>query len=419
MQGNPQPRRLTEGYIRSLDYNGRPFTVRDTAVTGLLVQINQRSKSYKIQRDLYVGERGRRQLLKTVRCTIGTTDVVSLDDARTRAQELIALVKRGIDPNAKPEDKPISPDAWTVRRMYDEYAADMRARDCAERTIESMLDRRDRLLKGWLDLPITEIKRSTARERHKELTRESGKRSANMVFKDFRAAFNLAIKVADDPDAIGDNPVKAVTFNKERSSNRVIMPDDLPDWWERVQAIPNPIRRDMHVFGLLSGLRPGTLVSLRREWVNLSERAIVIPRMKSGRSFALPLSGYMVDVVKRVMAAGDLLFPGSPWLFPTRSNDGREVIATQVWKEKTLPSETGHILRHTYRTVAQRAGIDRIDARLMLDHAVPGIDGVYIHEKALFDRLLETQDKMTEHLLALCVPKGAEKGCEETEAAAG
>lgn len=415
MSGNPQPRRLTEGYIRTLGYLDRPYTVRDTAVTGLLVQINQKSKSYKVQRDLYVGERGRRRFVKTFRRTLGTTDEMTLDEARTRAQELIAQVRRGEDPNARPEEATRNPDAWTVRRMYDEYAADMRARDCREETIAGVLWRRDHHLKPWLDTPITEIKRSMARERHKELTRSSGKRSANMVFKDFRAAFNLAIKVADDPDAIGDNPVKAVTFNKERASNRVIMPDDLPHWWQRVQDIPNPIRRDMHVLGLLSGLRPGTLVSLRREWVNLKDRAIVIPRMKSGRSFALPLSAYMVKLVQRVIAAGDVLYAGTPWLFPTRANASREVIATQVWKEKTLPSETGHILRHTYRTVAQRAGIDRIEARLMLDHAVPGIDGVYIHEKALFDRLLETQEKMTEHLLALCAPQEAqhaEKCCE-------
>lgn len=413
MTGNPQPRRLTEGYIRTLGHLERPYTVRDTAVTGLLVQVNQKSKSYKVQRDLYVGERGRRRFVKTFRRTLGLTDEITLDEARTRAQELIAQVRRGEDPNARPEDKTRNPDGWTVRRMYDEYAADMRARDCRERTIEDVLSRRDRHLKAWLDIPISEIRRSMARERHKELTRESGKRASNMVFKEFRAAFNLAIKVADDPDAIGDNPVKAVTFNKERASNRVIMPDDLPHWWGRVQAIPNPIRRDMHLFGLLSGLRPGTLVSLRREWVNLAERAIVIPRMKSGRSFALPLSGYMVELVKRVMVVGDVLYAGTPWLFPTRSNDGRKVIATQVWKEKTLPSETGHILRHTYRTVSQRIGIDHIDARLMLDHAVPGIDGVYIHEKALFDRLLETQDKMTKHLLALCTSQRAEKGCEQ------
>ena len=97
------------------------------------------------------------------------------------------------------------------------------------------------------------------------------------------------------------------------------------------------------------------------------------------------------------MAAGDVLFPGAPWLFPSRSSKTGEVIATQVWKEKALPSETGHILRHTYRTIAQRAGIDRVNARLLLDHTVPGIDGVYIHERALFDTNEALAGKGPEH----------------------
>lgn len=126
--------------------------------------------------------------------------------------------------------------------------------------------------------------------------------------------------------------------------------------------------------------------------------------MKSGRSFDLPLSGHMVEVVRRAMAAGDVLFPGAPWLFPSRSSKTGEVIATQVWKEKALPSETGHILRHTYRTVAQRTGIDRVNARLLLDHTVPGIEGVYIHERALFDTLLAEQERMTAAILALLEP---------------
>lgn len=75
--------------------------------------------------------------------------------------------------------------------------------------------------------------------------------------RDFRAAYNFALKVVDDPDALPGNPVAAVTFNKERASNRVIMPEDLADWWARVQALPNPLRRDMHKLGLLSGLRRG------------------------------------------------------------------------------------------------------------------------------------------------------------------
>jgi hypothetical protein len=62
---------------------------------------------------------------------------------------------------------------------------------------------------------------------------------------------------------------------------------------------------------------------------------------------------------------------------------------------RSLPSETGHILRHTYRTIAQRIALDKIEARLLLDHTVPGIDGVYIHEKALFDKLLMTLERMS------------------------
>jgi integrase len=395
------PERLTEARVKALAYEGKPTVVRDTKVTGLLVAVNKTGKSYKVQRDLWVGPRGRKVLVKTVRHTLGGTEEMTLDEARSRALAVLDQIKRGIDPNAPP-----SADAggWTVRRMFEEYGADMRARGCVERSVRDMMDRLDRYLPKWRDMPITEVKRSAAREEHRRITDQHGATTANKVMRDFRAAYNFALKVVDDPDALPGNPVAAVTFNKERASNRVIMPEDLADWWRRVKALPNPLRRDMHLLGLLSGLRPGTLVALRRDWVRLDDRAISIPRMKSGRSFDLPLSGHMVEVVRRAMAAGDVLFPGAPWLFPSRSSKTGEVIATQVWKEKALPSETGHILRHTYRTIAQRAGIDRVNARLLLDHTVPGIEGVYIHERALFDTLLAEQERMTAAILALLEP---------------
>jgi integrase len=155
------------------------------------------------------------------------------------------------------------------------------------------------------------------------------------------------------------------------------------------------------VLGLLSGLRPGTLVSLEREWVRLDDRAISIPRMKSGRSFDLPLSDHMAELVQKTLNTGEALYPGARWLFPSRSSKTGEVIATRVWREKTLPSETGHILRHTYRTIAQRLGVDHVNARLLMDHTVQGIDGVYIHEEALFDTLLGEQERMSTEIIRL------------------
>jgi len=278
--------------------------------------------------------------------------------------------------------------------------ADLRARECAERTIADVAALVKRYLSDWKPLPISEIRRSMARERHRYISAKHGKAVANHALRLFQAAYNLALRVVDDADALPDNPVKAVTYNRVRSSNRVIMPDELPELWAKVQALPNPLRRAMHTLGLFSGLRPGTLVSLRREWLRLDESAISIPHMKSGRPFDLPLSRHMVALVREALEAGDMLFPGSPWLFPTRNKQG-QVKATATWKERTLPNETGHILRHTYRTIAQRTGIDQIDARLLLDHKVLGIDGVYIHEKALFDRLVAAQERMSAAILQL------------------
>ncbi len=393
------PRRLTEGFIKSLTYKTRAFAVRDTAVRGLLVDVNKLSKSYKVQKELWVGERGRRRLAKTVRKTLGTTEDLTLGEARTRALAIVAEVKRGKDPNRTWENTDSG--SWNVERMYQEYVADLQRRECVERTSRDVLVRLERYLGDWKSLPICEVKRSMAREKHAKLSTKHGKRIANMAMKDFRWAYNLALRVVDDPDALGDNPTNAITWNKERASNRVLMPEDLPEWWNKVESL-SPLRRSMHKLGILSGLRPGTLVSLRREWIDLEKHVIHIPRMKSGRSFDLPLSPQMERLVQDALRVGDP-HSGAPWLFPTRLRKGDQGLShVQVWHEKNLPSQTGHILRHTYRTIAKRVGVDQIDARLLLDHTVPGIDGVYIHSRALFDRLLATQATMSREIEALC-----------------
>ena len=409
-----KPTKLTEGFIKALPLDGSGYVVRDTKVVGLMIAANKSSKTYKVQRDLWQGQRGRRQLVKTVRHTLGSTQELTLDQARLKAEEVIRKIKLGVDPNAPAAEQ--KAEGWTVDDLFDEYAADLRQRERSERTIEDMLASRDRYLADWKKLPLKELTRSIVRAKHQDLSVKRGKVTANHVMRDFRAAYNLALRVIDDPDLLPDNPVKAVTFNKERRKNAVIHPEDLTDWWAKIGKLPNPLRRLMHEFGLYSGLRPGTLVSLQRAWIRLDERAIRIPKMKSGRSFDLPLSTHLVGIVERALALSDMLFPNAPWLFPTRATKDKpkrgivkgQVIATQVWREKSLPSDTGHLLRHTYRTIAQRITLDKIEARLLLDHTVPGIDGVYIHEKALFDRLLAAQERMSGEIRQLCSPERAQ-----------
>ena len=95
------PTKLTEAFIRNLTYEDKSFVVRDTIIKGLMIAVNKHSKSYKVQRDLWVGQRGRRRKAKTVRHTLGTTVEPTLDDARTRPMDVTALLNQGVDPNAQ------------------------------------------------------------------------------------------------------------------------------------------------------------------------------------------------------------------------------------------------------------------------------------------------------------------------------
>ena len=160
------PEKLTEAAVRALTFEGKPKMVRDAKVTGLMVAVNKTSKSYKVQRDLWQGQRGQKRLVKTVSHTLGGTDEMTLDDARSRALKVIEVIKSGIDPNAPPpEPKAEEAGAWTVRRMYQEYAADMTTRDCAPRTVVDTLDRLDAYLPDLADTPISDV------DFHSELSR--------------------------------------------------------------------------------------------------------------------------------------------------------------------------------------------------------------------------------------------------------
>lgn len=416
-----KPTRLTKRVIDALPPVGprNRYFVRDTGVRGLMLVITPTgSKKWKVQRDLYRDKK----LVKSVRKTIGQWPDMDVDAARSRAQEVITQIKRGIDPNAPPPAPEQHGDSvlnWTLERLYKEYEAHMRKQDRRDVSIEDMQWRLNTYLADWKTKNIATITKADCKARHELITTNvraaaekskgkrrtfNGKRTANMVMNQLKWALNYAAKECEDNETLPANPVAAVTLHKERGSGRSLHLYDMPEWWIKVHGLPNPLRRQMHILGLLSGLRPGTLVAIRRQWIDLDQQTIAIPdeQMKSDKPFALPLSNYMCDLVRSAIAIGDIMFPRSEWLFPTRSKDGKHIIATQVWKEKTLPSQTGHIRRHTYRTIAEKTTIQPSYRKLLLDHVLPGMDAIYVDKTQLFRDLLAAQEIMTARILGLC-----------------
>ncbi len=382
-------------------------TLRDSGVRGFYAVCGARGVSLKVAGDLEHG--------KTVRKTLGKWPALELTDARMQAARLLTEIKAGNDPRPR-ETAAVAgtPTGLTVATAIDRYIADMTKRDCAAKTIAFTGGRLRTHLAAWLDLPVIGVLPSHCQTAHERISASAGRVAANKALRDFRAVWNLACRQSDDPESFPRRcPVASVTFHKEDKRVDAVV-TDLPGWWKRTGDLTNRLRTCMFRLGLLSGLRPGNLAGIRREWVDLTATAGAVIRfpaaaMKSRQPFVLPLSAAMVALVQHALKLGPAVVsvPGAGgWLFPTRSRDGRSVVATSNWSETSLATnECGHALRHTYNVLALTVpGVSSHDVERLLAHAVPGVAGVYYHadHAATEAHLRAAQDRISARILEVC-----------------
>jgi integrase len=66
----------------------------------------------------------------------------------------------------------------------------------------------------------------------------------------------------------------------------------LPAWFDELYALDNPLRREFHLFTLLSGCRPGALKVAQLAHLDFGRRMLHIPAPKGGakKAFDIPLS---------------------------------------------------------------------------------------------------------------------------------
>jgi integrase len=107
------------------------------------------------------------------------------------------------------------------------------------------------------------------------------------------------------------NPVSIVDFNPEKRRQTGMGPQDLGVWHAQLMRLPNPVRREFHLFMLLSGSRPDALSKARWEHLDLTRRALHVPKPKGGekRAFNIPLSREMIRCLWRVRRAARQMYP--------------------------------------------------------------------------------------------------------------
>ena len=383
----------------------KPRIVRDSKIAGLHLWIGKRKKTFRYQYETrrLNGDRGR-----TLVEWLGEHPHHSAEEARAKALAIQAARARGeyVRPIVAPE-----PVELTFGQAWQHYKAAISKEDKSPRTIADYQDKFDRHLADWQEKPLAAITREEVTKQHAAITERarkarkgkyaSGKYAANGCMRFARAVWNFAkneLETAGLPDR---NPFRAgKLYHKERARETGMGAKDLPAWWAALQQLPNPIRREMHLFMLLSGLRRQDVLTAR--WDNLDEqrKALRVPAPKGGaeRAFDLPLSEPILACLKRAKAAGNTFFPEQSriWIFPAASGHVAEV------KEegKLKLSHTGHALRHSFRTLAAAAGIDRLRLKILMNHALDrDVTDSYTNVPALFDSLMDAQERISAFIL--------------------
>jgi integrase len=199
-----------------------------------------------------------------------------------------------------------------------------------------------------------------------------------------------------------DNPADAIDWNEEKRRDTGMGISDLKGWFLELAGLDNPVRREFHLFTLLSGSRPAALQEIRPDLIDFRRRTLHISTPNGGkkRAFDIPLSRQMVLCLIRAIRFGKEMHPSQAqeWIFPADSASGH---IAETKEDRDELSKWGNDLRQTFRTIATAAGVSEIDAKLLMNHAMPGVNAGYItRHKLLHDHLRRQQQLISSAVFA-------------------
>lgn len=327
---------------------------------------------------------------RQVRTKIGEAPALDAKAARALAAKTLVEMRAGVNPNVARRQARAR--GITLREALGLH---LESRELSERTAEAYRYSVENYLRDWLDRPLADLglDRRGVRERHVRLTEQAGRTTADNALRVFRSVYNRALR--QHPD-LPPNPTANVDFHGARRRKVDADAGLLLEWGRAVLALENPIRRDLHLFMILTGMRRTSACEARV--TDLRSGALHVPRPKGGASkaFDLPLSRALQDLLDA--RARHSRAVRSPWLFPADSKTGR---IAEV-KERSLGGLTGHALRHVFTSKALEAGVPMAELRFLLNHSASsaGIVAVTLgYLNPSLDHLRAHQETASAHIL--------------------
>jgi integrase len=306
------------------------------------------------------------------RLKFGRYPEVSLEDARRKARKALSDVSEGKDPaqQKKAEEALIKRErieAKTFAQLANLYIEDYAKLN--KRSWEEDARIIDKLLKPEFGtLNVKEITRSHVRGFLRGMAAKT-RVQANRAHACLRKIFNWAIK--EEIVEMEGNPAAGISSpgGKEKPKERNLTDDEIKAVWKEMETASTAPKRALQLL-LLTGQRPGEVVGLPWEELNLNDGMWTLPgsRAKNGLTNLVPLSNQAMRVIEKQREAVNSQnkkrenrgkkFAPSACVFPCRhlsKDKGMTVFALdqeaqRISHQLGIPGFTPHDLRRTCST---------------------------------------------------------------------
>ncbi len=304
---------FTKKAIESLPFpeKGKRLYFYDTKIPGLeLILTNQGTKSFKVYRKF-----GR----SPVRVSLGKYPQITIEEARKKAQKVIAELISGKNPNE--EKKKVRLEITfgeTFSLFMERYSKVMKKSwKYDEREV-------NKFLPHWFKRKLSNITKQEIQVLHEKIRVENGLYQANRLLERIKVIYNKAIEWGWD----GSNPTNSIKKFKERSRNRFLHPDELPAFFESLEAETNDVIRDYINISLLTGARKSNVLSMRWKDINFERQEWLIPETKNGEPLRVPLVLKALDILNlRIQNYGQ-----REWVFEGEGKTGHLIEPKSGWK---------------------------------------------------------------------------------------
>jgi len=389
---------LTKGVVDNCDASDRRYDIWDSKLPGFGLRIGTSGiKTYVVR---YRADGGGRSAPRRY-VTVGRHGTLTVEQARKKAQQILAEATVGDDPAMKRNAKR---DELKMAALIDLYEKEGCFIQRGKRQGEPMKDRTKTYTIARLrhhvvpllgskrvsEVNVGEIERffgdvatgksasDTKIGHRKRIVVRGGDGAARKVFRDLSAVFSFAVR----RQIVEANPCeKAVVRKTDNRRERFLSIDEI----KRLGAALDELevegmnRKALNITRLwvLTGCRRQEIAELKWHEIDFERGLLVLADSKTGRSVR-PLAAAAVKLLHTIQRDED-----SDYVFPADSGEsffqGTKKVWPKIVKKAGLEGVTPHTLRHTVGAIATSSGEALALTGAILGHANIRSTMIYAH----------------------------------------